>query len=57
MAVARSILEQRPPAVRVAVRAQKEEEEQEPETQHLETDAELSLRVTNAEAHISALEH
>ena len=44
VAGARSTLEGRPEAVRVAVQA-------------LKTDAELSLRVSNAEARISALEH
>ena len=43
MAAARSTLEGRPEAVRVAVQIQK-------------ADAELSLRLANAEAHISALE-
>merc|ERR1712136_328256 len=33
-----------------------DEEDREPETQHLEADAEMSLRVANAEARVSALE-
>ena len=56
VAAARSTLKQWREAVRVAVLAQKEREEQEPETHHLERDAELSLRVANGEARISALE-
>merc|ERR1712135_75788 len=33
-----------------------DEEDREPETQHLQADAEMSLRVANAEARVSALE-